>query len=141
MNSLVKSCMMLASMGLSASALAKSDVVQSQPAAAKAGAPAAKPASGGGEAVALGKEKYQQICQSCHTPTGVGMGTMYPDIRGRSAAYVVEKVNIALGKDPKAKFITDPNKTNMMKAMLEAFKLTDEQIKAVATYVEKELHK
>jgi len=97
----------------------------------------------GGEAepskVATGQQIYQggvasnkvTACLACHGPDGRGNAPAgYPSLRGQRSAYVV----LQLQSYKNGSRTTDKSQGNIMQ--MEAAKLTDDQIKAVAAYIQ-----
>lgn len=77
------------------------------------------------ELMALGKQKYEQMCMACHQPDGLGLSPMYPALRGSS---------IAVGK-PISRHI-DIIVNGIPGSPMQPYKhqLTDEEIAAITTY-------
>jgi len=70
-------------------------------------------------------------CLACHGPDGRGNSAAgYPSLRGQRSAYVV----MQLQSYKNGSRSTDKSQGNMMQ--MEAGKLSDEQIKAVAAYIQ-----
>ena len=97
----------------------------------------------GGEAepskVAAGQQIYQgglaankaTACMACHGPDGRGnLPAGYPSLRGQRSAYVV----LQLQNYKNGSRTTDKAQGNIMQS--EASKLSDDQIKAVAAYIQ-----
>lgn len=75
--------------------------------------------------LALGQEKYEQVCSACHRPDGTGIPPMYPPLKGSSVATgqpISRHINMILNGVPGT--------------AMQAYKdqLTNAEIAAIATY-------
>jgi cytochrome c553 len=92
-------------------------------------------AAASGESVALGQKLYRAgdqarglaACAACHGPAGAGLPAQFPRIQGQYAAYLEAQLK-AFRDGARA---NDP--AQMMRMV--AIKMSDAEIKAVATYV------
>ena len=76
--------------------------------------------------MALGKQKYQQLCTACHLSTGLGMPPVYPALKGSSIAVghpISRQIELILNGVP----------GSAMQAYAD--QLTDEELAAIVTYV------
>jgi len=83
-----------------------------------------------------GKKVYEEYCKTCHQPTGMGLGTVYPPLAKSDylkktplATVIKEVVNGKAGK-----VIVNGKEYNGVMAPLPK-KYTDEDIAGVLTYV------
>lgn len=77
------------------------------------------------ELMALGKEKYNQVCAACHRADGLGLPPMYPALKGSSIAVghpISRHINLILD--------------GVAGSAMQAYKdqLTDKEIAAIVTY-------
>lgn len=76
--------------------------------------------------MALGKQKYQQLCTACHLATGLGMPPVYPALKGSSIVVghpISRQIELILN--------------GVTGSAMQAYgdQLTDEEIAGVVTYV------
>ena len=89
--------------------------------------PPAKPGTGDGSQLTLGKKIYQQHCQQCHGEKAQGNNdAVYPKLRGQHYAYLLRQL----------KWIRDGYRKNVNPVMVTKVKpLTDKELDAVADYL------
>jgi cytochrome c oxidase subunit 2 len=93
--------------------------------ALKQGAPAVQKTMQQSELMALGKQKYQQLCAACHRDDGQGLPPLYPALRGSSVAIghpISRHIGMVLNGVPGS--------------AMQSYKsqLSDEEIAAIVTY-------